>query len=121
MSELFLKFLNISITAGWLVLGILLIRILLRKTPKWLNCMMWGLVGLRLIFPFSIESVFSLIPSKETVSEEILYTENPTIQSGSTIVDERLHGFCICIWGISSTYLYFVLYQRGANRVCDCT
>ena len=87
MSELFLKFLNISITAGWLVLGILVLRVLLKKAPKWINCIMWGIVALRLVFPFSIESIFSLIPSKETVSEEIFYAKYPTIQSGSTVVN----------------------------------
>lgn len=87
MSELFLKFLNISITAGWLVLAILLMRTILKKAPKWINCMMWGIVGVRLIFPFSIESIFSLIPSIETVSKEIFYEKYPTVQSGSITVD----------------------------------
>ena len=87
MEELFLKFLNISITAGWLVLGILVVRYVLKKAPKWMNCLMWGIVGLRLVFPFSIESIFSLIPSKETIPQGIIYAKYPVIESGSAVVN----------------------------------
>ncbi|MBQ8893275.1 MAG: hypothetical protein IJ043_02570 [Clostridia bacterium] len=82
MEGLFLKILNMSITAGWLVLAVVLVRALLKKAPKALTCLLWGLVALRLICPFSIESVWSLIPSAETVPGEILYTNEPAIHSG---------------------------------------
>ena len=36
MTELFMKLLNMSINAGWLVLAVLLVRIIFRKAPKWL-------------------------------------------------------------------------------------
>ena len=62
----FLEIVNISITAGWIVLAVLVLRLLFRKAPKWLNCVLWGIVALRLVFPFSIESVFSLIPSAQS-------------------------------------------------------
>ena len=67
MSSCFLKVLNISITAGWLVLAVVLLRFALRKAPKWVCCMLWGLVALRLVLPFTIESRFSLLPSGEPV------------------------------------------------------
>ena len=67
MSSCFLKVLNISITAGWLVLAVVLLRFALRKAPKWVCCMLWGLVALRLALPFTIESRFSLLPSGEPV------------------------------------------------------
>ncbi len=82
MEELFLKILNMSITAGWLILAVILLRLLLRKAPKYLCCAMWALVGIRLICPFSFESMLSLIPSAETVPQEIIYSDEPAINSG---------------------------------------
>ena len=60
METVFLKILNMSITAGWLVLAVLLMRLLLRKAPKYLTVIMWALVGIRLVLPFSLESALSL-------------------------------------------------------------
>jgi beta-lactamase regulating signal transducer with metallopeptidase domain len=68
MSKLFLHLLNISITAGWLVLVVVLLRFVLKKAPKWMRVVLWGLVALRLILPVSIESPLSLVPSEQTVS-----------------------------------------------------
>ena len=82
MSEFFLKIVNMSISASWLVLAVLLLRLILKKAPKWVNVLLWGIVAIRLIFPFSIESVFSLIPSAETVSPEIMMDRTPEISTG---------------------------------------
>lgn len=82
MEAIFLKILNMSITAGWIVLAVVLLRLLLQKAPKWITCLLWALVGVRLVLPFSIESALSLIPSKETVSPEIMTSPAPTIHSG---------------------------------------
>ena len=82
MENIFLKILNISITASWLVLAVLLMRLVLKKAPKWLSVVMWALVGIRLVLPFSFESIFSLIPSAETVPPEILYEQAPQIHTG---------------------------------------
>ena len=68
----FSRVLNASISAGWLILAVLLLRFLLKKAPRWISVMLWGIVALRLLMPFSIESVFSLLPSAETVSGELL-------------------------------------------------
>ena len=87
MTTAFLKLLNMSITAGWIVLAVMLLRLLLRKMPKQFTCMLWGLVGLRLIFPFSPESIFSLIPSAETLPETLHPGEFPEIHSGVTAID----------------------------------
>lgn len=82
MASLFLKFLNMSITAGWLILAVTGLRLLLKKAPKWQICLLWSVVGLRLVFPFSFKSALSLIPSGQTVSPDILYSADPGIQSG---------------------------------------
>lgn len=91
MTELFLKLFNISVTAGYLVLAILLLRFLFPKMPKYIRPVLWGVVGVRLLFPFSIESIFSLIPSKEVVSPEILYQARPQIHVGIEAVDQVMN------------------------------
>ena len=91
METVFLHLLNNSINAGWLVLAVLLLRFFLKKAPKWINVTLWGLVALRLFLPFSIESVFSLIPSAQTVPPTIMYDEAPEIESGIPSVNEVLN------------------------------
>lgn len=91
MESLFLKILNMSINASWLVLAVLALRLLLKKAPKWVSVLMWGMVGLRLLCPFTLESALSLIPSRETVPEAILYSQTPTIQSGIPAVNSALN------------------------------
>jgi len=87
MSEIFLKILNMSISASWLVLAVLLLRLVLKRAPKWVSVLLWGFVAVRLIFPFSIESVLSLIPSAQTVSPEIMLDWTPTISTGIGSLD----------------------------------
>lgn len=82
MSEIFLNLLNLSITASWLVLAVVTVRFIFKKAPKWVFCALWALVGIRLVFPFSIESIFSLIPSTETVPPTIVYDAEPQISTG---------------------------------------
>ena len=91
MENVFLHLLNNGINAGWLVLAVLLLRFFLKKAPKWINVALWGLVALRLVLPFSIESVFSLIPSAQTVPPTIIYDKAPEIESGIPAVNEVLN------------------------------
>ena len=88
MSEAFLKVVNMSISAGWLVLAVLAIRLILKKAPKWVNVLLWGIVAVRLICPFSIESALSLIPSTETISPEIMMDWTPEISTGIDSLDQ---------------------------------
>ena len=82
MSEVFLKIMNMSISASWLVLAVLLTRLVLKKAPKWVSVLLWGFVAVRLICPFSFESALSLIPSAETISPEIMMDPTPEIHTG---------------------------------------
>ena len=92
MSGIFLKLLNLSISASWLVLVVLALRLMLKRAPKWVNVLLWGMVALRLMVPFSIESALSLIPSAETVSPEVVqFDPAPTITSGVTIIDNAVN------------------------------
>ena len=92
MADIFLKILNISITASYLVIAVLLLRLILKKVPKWIRGILWGLVGIRLVFPFSVESVLSLIPSAEVISSDtVKYSTAPAITSGIPIIDNTLN------------------------------
>lgn len=91
MEAVFLKVLNMSINATWLIAAIMLLRLVLAKAPKQLRCMMWGLAALRLVVPFSIESMLSLLPSPQTLPDNILYTASPVIHSGIPLVDNAVN------------------------------
>lgn len=87
MTDIFLNLVNRSIAAGWLVLAVLLLRFLLKSAPKTFRRILWGVVGLRLICPFSFQSVLSLVPSAQTISRDILYAQAPAIHSGVETID----------------------------------
>ncbi len=72
MSALFLKLVNMSLSASWLVLVVLALRLVLKRAPKWVNVLLWGMVGVRLVLPVSIESTLSLVPSAEPISPAII-------------------------------------------------
>ena len=92
MAAVFLKLLNLSISASWLVLAVLALRLVLRRAPKWVNVLLWGIVALRLMLPFSIESAVSLIPSAETVSPAaVQFDPAPTITSGVSVIDNAVN------------------------------
>ncbi len=91
MVAVFLKLLNMSINASWLVLAVLVLRLLLKKAPKWVSVLMWAMVALRLVCPFSLESGFSLIPNPETVPQSIVYAEVPTIQTGIPAINSAVN------------------------------
>lgn len=91
MSEVFLKLLNLSITASWLILAVVIIRPLLKKAPKWINCALWALVALRLVCPFSLESALSLIPSSETIPYDIAMQNVPAIDTGISAVNQVIN------------------------------
>lgn len=96
MGVIFLNLLNMSITASWLILAVLGIRLLFRRIPKWITCLLWGVVAIRLIFPFSIESVFSLQPSAEpirtsTMVEGELIPYVPSVDSNIGVVENTIN------------------------------
>lgn len=93
MEVLFLKILNMSISAVWIVLAVVLMRLLLKKAPKAVCVALWAIVALRLVVPFSFESVFSLIPSAETIPESIVSEPFTGINSGFEVIDHQVNGF----------------------------
>lgn len=92
MAAVFLNLLNLSISASWLVLAVLVLRLVSKRSPKWVNVLLWGIVALRLVLPFSIESALSLIPSAETVSPAaVQFDPAPTITSGVSVIDNAVN------------------------------
>ena len=92
MASLFLKLLNMSIAASWLILAVVVLRVVLKRAPKWIHCILWALVGIRLLCPFSIESALSLIPSSEPLPPEVVqFAPHPAINSGVTIIDNTVN------------------------------
>ncbi len=91
MAAVFLKLLNLSISASWLVLAVLVLRLISKRSPKWVNVLLWGIVALRLVLPFSIESALSLIPSAETVSPAAVQFDPRRITSGVSVIDNAVN------------------------------
>ena len=144
MSELFLKIVNMSISASWVVIAVLALRFCLKKAPKWVNVLLWGIVAVRMVFPFSIESVLSLIPSAETISPTIMMEQSPSVQTGvpalNHVINPVISGSFtpapgasanplqiwipvlagIWLFGIAALFLYSaVSYWRLRRKVCE--
>lgn len=91
MGDIFLKVLDMSITASWLIIAVVILRFCMKKAPRWMVCSLWVLVAVRLIFPFEIESILSLVPRTQTVHSEITNTKiNQNIPTGDNGINEPL-------------------------------
>ena len=86
MANVFSEIVNMSVSACWIILIVMLLRIVFRKAPKWVNCLLWGIAGWRLIIPFSFESAVSLVPFPELVSDEVLQAYSGADVSGAEIL-----------------------------------
>ena len=91
MSAFVIKLFNMSVTASIVVLAVLAFRLVFRRAPKWIYCLLWSFVGLRLVLPFSMQSSFSLIPSVNTVS--IAGDSRPELHTGFGIVNNAVNEF----------------------------
>lgn len=143
--HIFAELLNISITATWIALAVILLRLLMKKTPKWVTCILWSLVGIKLFLPFSIESPLSLIPSKQPLPVADIYNTSAfvsgnnytqNVESGSQIFDafvgtairETSSGSVLksnfsilaCVWliGVVAMIIYSIIsYYRITKKV----
>ena len=92
MAEIFLKLFNMSLAASWVILAVILLRLVLKRAPKWINPLLWCAAGIRLACPFSVKSVLSLVPSAEVLSAEtVLYATEPAINSGLQFIDNAVN------------------------------
>ena len=91
MDTVFLNVFNRSISASWMILAIVCLRLLFRKAPKAWRCVLWGLVGVRLFLPFSLESVLSLVPSREALPPEVVLSTKPMVNTGVQALDNAVN------------------------------
>lgn len=91
MADFFVDLVNISITASYIIAAVILFRALFKKIPRKFICLLWGIAGIRLVFPFSIESALSLIPSTKTIPDDIVMSYAPTISSGIEIINKSVN------------------------------
>ena len=91
MSEFFLKIVNMSISASWLVLAVLLLRLVMKRAPKWISVVLWSFVAIRLMCPFTFESGLSLIPSAETIPPEIMTDPSPEVHTGISSLNNAIN------------------------------
>jgi len=92
MNALFLTILNMSLTGAFVIVAIVLARQLLKKAPKIISYVLWAVVGFRLLFPFNIESIFSLIPFNSAIIPTDVATQPlPQINSGIPAVNDAVN------------------------------
>lgn len=115
MTEAFRKIISMSFSASWLILAVLGLRLLLRKMSKWGNVQLWGLVALRLLFPFSIESRFSMIPGRQTTENlpTMNYIDNPVFNNSAVSINGDISATTILsiVWfvGVVIFLVYFAI------------
>ena len=87
MEQLFIGILNNAITVSALIVAVIVVRAFGKKMPKWISCMLWMIVAIKLVVPIQFESVLSLIPSGKPIPTNIVLEENPQISSGINGLD----------------------------------
>lgn len=136
METIFIHLLNMSVSAGWITLGVLLVRLLAKKLPKWLHCLLWLPVGMRLVIPWFPKSRFSILPTARILPETVL--EAPKVQTGISAINDavnpaltrapveqvvNLTQILSMIWlaGVALLLLYGIIsYLRLRTRVKAC-
>ncbi len=93
MKELFLEIVSMSVSACWLVPAVLVVRLILKKAPRWINVLLWGIVAIRLICPFSLESTFSLIPDAEILPQQVISGYSSDVQTGIAYSDNQMSDY----------------------------
>lgn len=93
MANVFVDFLNISITASYIILAVMLVRLIFKKIPRKFICALWAIAGIRLVLPFSIESAMSLIPSAETIDPVSEFAYGFRVNSGINVIDNRINEY----------------------------
>ena len=88
MTDLFLRIVELSWQAGVLALAVMLARLALRRAPKWAVCLLWALVAVRLVLPFSLQSPVSLQAAQSPVTAALC--ELPQTQEAAQKTDEVL-------------------------------
>ena len=120
MDNLFLTILNMSLTGAFVIVAICIARLPLKKAPKIISYCLWAVAGFRLVFPFSIESMLSLIPfNAAPIPTDIAMQPVPRIDSGITFMNNAVSGVLpapmigdsvnpLQIWTTIGAYLWII-------------
>ena len=91
MADVVIKTLNMGIAAGWLIVAVVVLRVLVKRAPKRFRLLLWAVVGLRLVLPVSIESALSLVPSAQTLPEGVMYAAAPELNTGIAALNDAIN------------------------------
>lgn len=92
MSKIFIEVLNLSFTASFIAVAVMLIRLALKKLPKVYSYALWAVVFIRLIYPLTIKVPVGFNPApQQAIPQNIVYSENPSIYSGITNIDTAIN------------------------------
>ncbi|MCM1127408.1 MAG: M56 family metallopeptidase [Lachnospiraceae bacterium] len=98
MGEIFRQVFNLSVTGSFLILAVIVVRLLLQKAPRSMVCILWILVGIRFLMPFSIESDFGIVPAGETVRYSGNFAGMPVMNTGLEGIDAPIN------WRVQENY-----------------
>lgn len=146
LDTLFVQILNMSFTASFVILAVIAVRLLLKKTPRVISYVLWAVVLFRLVCPFSFESAVSLLPvNANPIPQEIVYQQTPQINTGIQILNDSVNAVLpaatpensmnpmqgivaiaafLWICGISALVVYgvislFILKRKLRGAVCE--
>ena len=115
MNHIFIELLNNALIASALIVAVILVRLCIKKAPRWISCALWGLVALKLILPFHIESILSLVPSSEPIPVNIEYQAVPQITSGVPTVNQVVNPV------LANNFAANVAYSVNPMQVVTCS
>lgn len=102
MEAVFLKILNMSITASYVFAFVFVLRLLLKRAPKWISYTLWSVLLFRLVCPVSFSSAFSILrsigaPAAESgsvayIPSNIGTMTAPTVNVGISSLSEAING-----------------------------
>lgn len=143
MREVFAAILDNAMVAGIMILVIVLIRVFMRKMPKFICPLLWGLVGIKLLLPFDIRSAFGLLPGDKIVEYSGQEQAPVIVKTGLRMVDEGTNHFianninspsatrvqgnfydvCVYLWlaGIFVLFLYMLISCIVMRKVTSCS
>lgn len=143
MREVFAAILDNAMVAGIMILVIVLIRVFMRKMPKFICPLLWGLVGIKLLLPFDIRSAFGLLPGDKIVEYSRQEQAPVIVKTGLRMVDEGTNHFignninspsatrvqgnfydvCVYLWlaGIFVLFLYMLISCIVMRKVTSCS
>lgn len=117
--ELFINVLNRSITASWIILVVIFLRMIFKNAPRWIYCIMWGIVQIRLLVPITLKSVFSLIPSAQIFDVKNIYERSFEINTGISFIDSFVNNIIGVRYSTTSNLSFSANLTNGCFIVAD--